>query len=825
MRPVGDSPASAPGPESPPGRPLLTRDEGGPDEELALRLLAGVTWALTVLTVTASAIMSALLPPAASRWLAVAALQVVVATVVLLLARARRPRAGAVILVTALWVMGTFASWLANGLEAPAISVMALVVVTAGLLLGWRASAAAAVVCELTIGILAWAAVAGSLPEPAVEHTVLSRALMVGLYMLMTAALITLATYYQARARERATAALEERRKAEDALRARSDDLDALLRASRAITSSLDYQHVLHEVARTAGEALGAARCDVWELESPADVLVFRSLWEREHVPGFEQRLHGIRYDVRKLTGGLDGLRAGRTVLCLRSDPELSPSDAALMDELGEKTWLTVPLLSERGLLGVMTLDETERERGFSAEEERLAASIGEQAAVALDNARVHREQEERSRWLEALVEAGRTVTSRLDIDQLLDDVARLAGEALRAPAVCLYEYDAERRVAITRSRYGAPGVGRVEAPGAEYDIKESPDDLRVLEGGEVFVETISDPGLHENVRRSMESDGEKTLANVPLRFAGEPLGMLVLIETENERVFSSEELEFLRAFGEQAAVALNNARLFAALTQTEHRLEELNADLERRVERRTAQLHAANEELEAFAYSVSHDLRAPLRAVDGFSRLVLEDEGAALSPSGRADLERVRAAAQRMGLLIDDLLGLSRLSRRDLVLEPVDLSRLARDAVARLAEQDPGRHVEVRIAYGCHAVADGGLAGVVLDNLLQNAWKFTAGRDPAHVEFGETESDGEQVFFVRDDGAGFDPERAGQLFQPFHRLHRDDEYPGSGIGLATVRRAVARQGGRCWAEGAVDRGATFFFTLPAPAEDSGVGT
>ena len=254
-------------------------------------------------------------------------------------------------------------------------------------------------------------------------------------------------------------------------------------------------------------------------------------------------------------------------------------------------------------------------------------------------------------------------------------------------------------------------------------------------------------------------------------------------------------------------------------LKRAEQDLAALNAELERRVEERTAQLKAANEELEAFAWAVSHDLRAPLRAVDGFSELVLEDEGDALSEEGRADLERVRAGAQRMGKLIDALLALSRLGRKPISVGRVDLSRLARRLAGELAELDPGRAVDVRIAPGCKVTSDADLLEVVLANLLGNAWKFTAGRDPAHVEFGELQQEDGRVFYVRDDGAGFDPAHAERLFQPFQRLHPEGEYPGTGIGLATVRRTVTRLGGRCWAEGEPGRGATFFFTVPDPAE------
>lgn len=222
----------------------------------------------------------------------------------------------------------------------------------------------------------------------------------------------------------------------------------------------------------------------------------------------------------------------------------------------------------------------------------------------------------------------------------------------------------------------------------------------------------------------------------------------------------------------------------------------------------------AANLELEAFSYSVSHDLRAPLRGMDGFSHALLEDYGERLDGTGRDYLRRVRGAAQRMGALIDDLLNLSRVSRAELVREPVDLSRLARAIADDLGTTDRERRIDWRIREGVTARADPRLLRVVLENLMENAFKYTARRPLARIEFGTTEEDGKRVYFVRDDGVGFDMQFAGKLFVPFQRLHSLREFAGTGIGLATVKRVVHRHGGEVRAEGKPDAGATFLFTL-----------
>jgi light-regulated signal transduction histidine kinase (bacteriophytochrome) len=238
------------------------------------------------------------------------------------------------------------------------------------------------------------------------------------------------------------------------------------------------------------------------------------------------------------------------------------------------------------------------------------------------------------------------------------------------------------------------------------------------------------------------------------------------------------------------------------------------NAELEQRVNERTQQLRVSNDELEAFVYSVSHDLRAPLRSMNGFSHLLLQDYSTQLDEQGRHYLLRMREGAQRMGRMIDELLQISRIARSEVRREQVDLSSLAHQIASELQSSEPDRLVHFEIADGLTASGDPELIRIALENLLSNAWKFTSQHEHATIEVGETKHDGHREFFVRDDGAGFDMEYAKQLFRPFQRLHRTEEFSGTGIGLASVKRIVARHGGHIRGQGQVEHGATFTFTL-----------
>ena len=294
-----------------------------------------------------------------------------------------------------------------------------------------------------------------------------------------------------------------------------------------------------------------------------------------------------------------------------------------------------------------------------------------------------------------------------------------------------------------------------------------------------------------------------------------EEVGRLMAAETTGEGAAAStdwHEEEFLRNYSQVVAAKLEEK--VRELSEVNESLLRLNGELERRVVERTAQLEEANRELEMFSYSVSHDLRAPLRHMDGFSQALIDEYASKLNTTGREYLDRIRKSSRRMMDMIDAILELSRHSRGKVVKESVDLSAMAREVGALLARSQPDREVNFLVAEGVAVRGDARLLRVVLEHLLSNAWKFTEQRQDALVEFYATEWDGRLACAVRDNGVGFDMAYADKLFSPFQRLHRQEEFPGRGIGLAIVRRIIIRHGGRVRAEAEIGKGATFTFTV-----------
>jgi signal transduction histidine kinase len=293
-----------------------------------------------------------------------------------------------------------------------------------------------------------------------------------------------------------------------------------------------------------------------------------------------------------------------------------------------------------------------------------------------------------------------------------------------------------------------------------------------------------------------------KSMAMVPIR-AVSPIGAIGNYWAA-PRAADAREVSLLQALADSTSVALENIQVYN--------------ELEQRVRERTQQLQAANRELEAFSSSVSHDLRTPLASIIGFADLMAADQELNRNPVWQQRVQRIVHAARRMNGLIDDLLNLAQITRAELMCEEIDLADLARQALQGLRREAAERRVEVILPTRMPAFGDPRLLRIVLDNLLSNAWKYTSKRECATIEIGLREGSSSPTYFVRDDGAGFDMQQSSKLFTPFERLHSQAEFPGTGVGLTTVQRIIHKHGGAIWAQSEKDRGATFFFTLPARA-------
>jgi signal transduction histidine kinase len=335
----------------------------------------------------------------------------------------------------------------------------------------------------------------------------------------------------------------------------------------------------------------------------------------------------------------------------------------------------------------------------------------------------------------------------------------------------------------------------------------------RVLASGKpVWLEDVRGDGNNFPRLKVTGDLGVRAAFGAPVLVEAEVAGVLEFL-TDIAVEPDESLLEIMLYVGTQLGRVVERKRAEEELQTHRDHLEELVAE-------RTAALTVAYQELEGFSYSVSHDLRAPLRSMDGFSQALLEDYEERLDAEGVDYLRRIRASSQRMAGLIDDLLLLSRVARSEIERTSVDMSALAELVAAELREHDPEREVTVAIEPSVRVYADEPLLRVVLENLLGNAWKFTSGHPAAKIELGSIDDAGELAYFVRDDGAGFDMAFADKLFGAFQRLHSTSEFEGSGVGLATVQRIVHRHGGRVWAEAEVEGGATVYFTIPSTRED-----
>ena len=575
------------------------------------------------------------------------------------------------------------------------------------------------------------------------------------------------------------------REQAEAQLRRHADHAGTLADISRDLVEvTADETSVLEVIARRVAVRLGDA-CIIRLLSDDGQWLHPAGL---HHVdpdlePDLRQTLAAV--PQRADEGAADlVLTSGRAVRLAQVTPEqvrtmAKPELWPLIDRLGLHSVLFVPLRAHSLILGVLNVVRGTGSLPYTAEDEAFAQDLADRAGLSLSNARLFKSLQQLNAELEARVR-DRTAAlqqSAAEFEDLYDQ------------APCGYHSLDPDGLYLRVNQYELELLG--------YTRDEVVGHLRFAD----VLTPASAQAFHERFPRFVETGHAYNLEFELLSRDGTRIPVLL-----SATAVRDEAGRFVMS--RSTLIDITDRQ------QAEARIQALNEVLAQRAR----QLEAANAELQAFSYSVSHDLRAPLRSIDGFSLALVEDYAPQLDEPARDYLNRIRAAAQRMGELIDALLILSRVTRAELRRLPLNLSALAEAVAAELRQREPGHAVELTIAPGLTAEGDPSLVRNVLENLLSNAWKFTAGCHPARIEFGRLPDDGVgdgPVFFVRDNGAGFDMTYADRLFGAFQRLHDQRTFKGTGVGLATVQRIILRHGGRVWGEAQVGAGATFYFTLP----------
>ncbi len=585
-----------------------------------------------------------------------------------------------------------------------------------------------------------------------------------------------------------------------------TEDFRFLAEASARLASSLDYSETLANVA----ELLVTRICEMASVFLLEDDRLHIAAWH--HADGAKRKLiEGMSFD--ELSSGLEAVVRSSIERCQSVVVEQIDSKVLQQFEVGEiksdqykqvgiASFLIVPLVTNGQAIGVLCCVATEPDFEFSEARIALVEEIGRRAATAVDHARLYERTRNAQQMERLLNDASVTLSSSLDYETTLANVASvLVPNLAEWIAVHTLENGVAKRVTV--AHIDPAKVKWADEVNSRYpiDMNDEQGLAKVLrEGVSEFYPSITEEMLTATARdeehlaliRQTEIGG---VMIVPMIVRDKVIGAITFVAAKQDR-YTHQELSFATELALRAAIAVDNARLFR--------------NVEQRVEERTQELQVANKELESFAYSVSHDLRAPLRSIMSASMIVIEDYGDKIGEDGRAELKRSSAAAKRMSALIDDLLEYSRLGRREMNLSDVDLSALVRSIGLETGMPEG----VLTVQPGMVATGDHSLLRVLLTNHIENAWKFVKETPEPRISVGSESVDGVSAYFVRDNGVGFDEQFAEKLYVPFERLHSPQDYPGTGIGLANVKRIVHRHGGKVWAQGKVGEGATFYFTL-----------
>ncbi|MEJ5222925.1 MAG: ATP-binding protein [Anaerolineales bacterium] len=620
---------------------------------------------------------------------------------------------------------------------------------------------------------------------------------------------------YLAKTIKRANADLEERTAVEQVISQRAAEMEMLYRIGMAFSKSRDLQSLLENIYTHVSAIFPI---------NTFYIAIYDESTNQVSFPLFMNNGTPVTLAPRTVSkkAGLTGhIIKNRSLLYLPdiNDPQVQQQyDIIILAPSITASFLGIPLLSEGRIIGVMSV-QSSQPNAYTAEQIRLFETISIQVASAVERAllvdQLQKELDERQKaeaslreerdtlryrqmMIEKVLEMGKIIAQETDLNACLRLAHQSIQKGLGFDRVGLFLYDAAAE--IIQGTYGTDRQGKMTDNTHVRETVAPHSAWRVSLNDPMGVSVVENyQELHQHGPES-EMYGVREHVTLAAWAGGKPLALIAVDNVITQRNILPEQLEALRLLAGYIGLSIRNAQL--------------NAELEQRVRERTAQLEGAIAELESFSYSVAHDLRAPLRGMRGFSQIILEEEGENLTEDAREKLQRIRTSAQTMGELIDALLDFSRLTRAELNRKQVDLGKIASNHLLAMAQETPQRSVEIQIENNLVTHADESLVRILLNNLLDNAWKFTSQTPQAKITFGKQVMNGETVFFIRDNGAGFNMEYAGKLFGAFQRLHRPDEFPGHGAGLAVAQRIVQKHGGRIWAQGQPGQGATFFFTL-----------